>query len=66
MKLMLNGSETEIEGTLTLLGLIERHKLKPEAVVLEHNLKIPSRPEWGRIEIRAGDRVEILKFMGGG
>lgn len=66
MKLMLNGSETELEEPLTLLGLIECHKLKPEAVVLEHNLKIPPRQEWGRIEIRAGDRVEILKFMGGG
>ena len=63
---MLNGSEAELEGPLTLLDLIERHNLKPEAVVLEHNLKIPPRHEWGRIEIRTGDRVEILKFMGGG
>jgi len=66
MKLMLNGSEADMDGPLTLLGLIERHKLKPEAVVLEHNLKIPPKHEWDRIELRAGDRVEILKFMGGG
>ena len=66
MNLTLNGSAFETEGPLTLLGLVERHKLKPEAVVVEHNLRVAPKNDWGRIEIREGDRVEILKFMGGG
>jgi sulfur carrier protein len=66
MKLYLNGTLVEIEEPLTISGLLERHRLKPEAVVVEHNLQIPSKEDYACIEIRDGDRIEILKFMGGG
>ena len=66
MKLHLNGVLVEFEEPLTLSGLLERHRLKPEAVVVEHNLRIPSKDDYACIEIRDGDRIEILKFMGGG
>jgi sulfur carrier protein len=66
MKLHLNGVPVEFEESLTLSGLLERHRLKPEAVVVEYNLQIPSKNDYACIEIRDGDRIEILKFMGGG
>ncbi len=66
MKLLLNGSSAEFGTPLTLSDLLARHKLKPETVVVEHNLRIPSREEYASIQLQDGDRVEILKFMGGG
>lgn len=66
IKIQLNGAEAELEAPLTLSDLLRRHKLKPETVVVEHNLRVPPKSEYDLAEVRDGDRVEIVKFMGGG
>lgn len=66
MKIHVNGAVVELEAPLTLSGLLARHKMKPEVVVVEHNLRVPAKDEYDRIELADGDRVEIVKFMGGG
>jgi sulfur carrier protein len=66
MKIQLNGALAELEAPLTLSDLLVRHRLKPESVVVEHNLRVPEKDAYSRIEIRDGDRIEIVKFMGGG
>jgi sulfur carrier protein len=66
MKIQLNGAVAELEAPLTLSDLLRRHKLKPETVVVEHNLRVPPKAEYDLLEIRDGDRIEIVKFMGGG
>ena len=66
MKVQLNGATTELETPLSLSGLLARHKLKPETVVVEYNLRVPAKHEYDLIEIAEGDRIEIVKFMGGG
>jgi thiamine biosynthesis protein ThiS len=66
MKLMVNGASVELDGTLTISALLARHKLKPETVVVEYNLRVPEKHEYDLIEIAEGDRIEIVKFMGGG
>jgi len=66
MKLLLNGVPTEIQGSLTLAELLARHGLKPEAVIVEHNLNVPPREIYESLRLQEGDRVEIVKFMGGG
>jgi thiamine biosynthesis protein ThiS len=35
-------------------------------VAIERNLKILPRAEWATTEIAAGDRYEIVQFVGGG
>jgi thiamine biosynthesis protein ThiS len=66
MKIQLNGAPAELDPPLTLSGLLARHKLKPETVVVEYNLRVPEKREYDAIRLQDGDRVEIVKFMGGG
>jgi sulfur carrier protein len=66
MKITLNGNAAVLEAPLTLSDLLARHKLKPESVVVEHNRVVPPKGDYSRIALREGDRVEIVKFMGGG
>jgi sulfur carrier protein len=66
MRVLLNGAEAELGAPLTLSGLLALHKLRPETVVVEHNLRVPAKDEYESLEIRDGDRIEIVKFMGGG
>lgn len=66
MLILLNGSSVDLGGPLTISGLLASHKLRPETVVVEYNLRVPTKAEYDSIEIRDGDRIEIVKFMGGG
>jgi thiamine biosynthesis protein ThiS len=66
MNLTLNGSTATLDGPITITELLARHKLKPETVVVEYNLRVPAKHEYDLITLADGDRVEIVKFMGGG
>ncbi len=66
MKLGINGDEKTFEGSLTLAALIERMGLKADRVAVELNREIVSRPLWPQTRLQAGDRLEIVQFVGGG
>lgn len=66
LQVQVNGVQTELGSPLTIADLLARHGLKPETVVVEHNFLVPRKEEYGRIALNNGDRVEIVKFMGGG
>ena len=62
----INGEEREVEDGQTLVTLLEWLNLAPDRVAVEHNLKIVPRSKWQETSIRAGDRLEIVQFVGGG
>lgn len=66
LKIRLNGDHVVFDGPLTLSDLLSRHNLKPETVVVEHNLRVPQKTEYASLALADGDQVEIVKFMGGG
>ena len=66
MKLLLNGTSTDLDESLTISTLLMQYKLKPEAVVVEYNLSVPLKNAYDHILLKDGDRIEIVKFMGGG
>lgn len=66
MKLTVNGETREMDGPLTVLGLIESLRLKPAKIAVERNLEIVPRSAYGEVALRDGDRIEIVNFVGGG
>ncbi|MBI4343830.1 MAG: sulfur carrier protein ThiS [Candidatus Omnitrophica bacterium] len=66
MELMVNGQPQELPERLTVAGLLERLSVQPERVVVEVNLEILKRAEHAARVLQAGDRVEIVQFIGGG
>jgi len=66
MLITVNGETCELPDGLTVSGLLEHYRLKPGGVVVELNLEVPGKDAYSRLELKAGDRVEIVKFMGGG
>ena len=66
MKININGKSVEIRESLTVAELIREKDLKPEAIVLEVNLKIIDREVWEETLLNAGDSVELISFVGGG
>jgi thiamine biosynthesis protein ThiS len=62
----LNGQTMEVPEGLTLASLLERLKLPRDRVAVERNLEIVPRDRWQETPIRAGDRLEVVHFVGGG
>lgn len=66
MKIRLNGDSFEIAGPLTVAALLAQLDIDPRRVAVEHNLAVVKRGHYETAEIREGDEVEIVNFVGGG
>jgi thiamine biosynthesis protein ThiS len=66
MKIQLNGEASEEVSGSTLAALMKKYGLMEETTVAEINGVIIYRGQFNLVRIKAGDRVELLKFVGGG
>lgn len=66
LTILLNGKEKEIEAGTTLAELIGLLEINPEAVVVEYNYELVRKETWDSIVLKENDRLEILRFVGGG
>ena len=66
MKLTVNGDPMEINEATTVAQLVQQLKLKPELVVVELNKNILRRDQLASAELKEGDHLEIVHFVGGG
>lgn len=66
-KITVNGEAQEVQLPLNLTELIKLNKvLQPEMVSVQVNDDFVDRTEWDGLQIKEGDAVDFLYFMGGG
>ena len=66
MKIRLNGDTSELDGPLTVTGLLEHLGIDPRRVAVEVNVEVVKRARFDSTLISEGDEVEIVNFVGGG
>jgi len=66
MEITVNGEIEEVVSPLSIQKYIENKGQDPEKVVVEYNGNIVKQKQWSAIELQDGDKLEVLKFMGGG
>lgn len=66
MRLRLNGDIKEFKVPLTVSGLLSELGIKSGGVAVEVNMAIVKKQEYDRYELKEGDTVEIVNFVGGG
>lgn len=66
MHITLNGSPREVEEGRALPALLAELGAAAEHVAVEHNGEIVERADFARVVLQAGDRLEIVRFVGGG
>ncbi|MDP8922412.1 MAG: sulfur carrier protein ThiS [Chloroflexota bacterium] len=66
MQLTVNGKGRQLDGPLTLLGLLERLGVDPRIVAVEHNGEIVKRDRYAETSLADGDRLEVVRMVGGG
>lgn len=61
-----NGETREVQRGITVSALLESLGLHPQLIVVEHNREILDRSSFDDTEVRAGDNLELVHFVGGG
>jgi thiamine biosynthesis protein ThiS len=66
VKITLNGDALEIVGPVTVGALLSRLDIDVRRVAVEHNFTVLKRSLLDTTEIREGDKIEVVNFVGGG
>lgn len=61
-----NGESRDVPNYITLAELVNHLALAPERLAIELNRKVVRRADWQQTDLKEGDRVEIVHFVGGG
>ena len=66
-KIIVNGEAQEVQLPLNLTELIKQNNVEqPDMVSVQVNDDFVDRTEWDSLQIKEGDTVDFLFFMGGG
>lgn len=66
-QIIVNDEKQEVTLPLTLAELIKINKVfQPEMVTIQVNEEFVEREDYEKIQLKEGDRVDFLYFMGGG
>ena len=65
-KIQLNGSSYEINRGTNLNELLNKLKIQKNKVAIEINGEIVEKRKYPNIVLNQDDKVEIVKFIGGG
>jgi len=66
IEITVNGEAHQINPGARVTELIKQLELAQERLAIELNKSILPRAKWAETELRAGDRLEIVHFVGGG
>jgi sulfur carrier protein len=61
-----NGKPMEVEAGLTIEGLLTLLNVKREYTAVAVNREVTRRTEYAAVTLSEGDKVEIVRPMGGG
>ena len=64
--IIINGDSLLVIRSARVTDLVKQLELAPERLAIELNHTILPRAKWAETELRQGDRLEIVHFVGGG
>ncbi len=64
--IVVNGENRAAKPGATVTDLLRELGLDSGRMAIERNLEILPRPKWTETMVEAGDRYEIVQFVGGG
>ncbi len=66
VQIVVNGEPQEVPEGATVAVLLQTLGIEPVRVAVERNLDIIARDAFAATRIEAGDKIEIIRFVGGG
>lgn len=66
-KIYVNGDAQEVTLPITVTDVVKQNNVQqPEMVSVQVNEEFAEREDWDAIQLKEGDRIDFLYFMGGG
>ena len=66
MKIFVNGTPTEIPLDLNIYMLLDQLDVQKKHIAIEVNENIIFKTDWESTKLEEGDKIEIVKAIGGG
>ena len=66
IKITVNGKQMQIIPKLSMKNLIAKLKMPVNKIAIELNIKIIDKKRISKIQLKKGDKIEIVHFIGGG
>lgn len=66
ISVVVNGDERDVAAGATVAQMLDAIGIHRGRVAIERNLQILPRDAWSETRVAAGDRYEIVQFVGGG
>jgi thiamine biosynthesis protein ThiS len=66
IEVTVNGESLSVPKGTTVLALLERLNVRPQQVAVEVNTELVKKAQHSEHQLRIGDQVEIVTFVGGG
>ena len=66
LHIQLNGEDRETSAGISVSELVAELALPKERIAVELNGEVVRRILWDQTTVAAGDRIEIVHFVGGG
>lgn len=66
IEITLNGDLRRFDAPLSVAALLDALGLEPRKIAVERNLEIVPKSAYAGTGLVAGDRIEIVQFVGGG
>lgn len=66
IELVVNGKPARLEAEASLLDFLVARGINPQAIAVELNGEIVRRESYRKVRLRPGDRLEIVRMVGGG
>jgi len=66
IKITVNGKQMQIIPKFSLKSLVTKLKMPLNKIAIELNKKIIDKKRISKIQLKKGDKIEIVHFIGGG
>tara|TARA_Y100000591_G_scaffold141774_1_gene121771 strand:+ start:20 stop:238 length:219 start_codon:yes stop_codon:yes gene_type:complete len=66
IKIIVNGKQIQVISKFSLKSLITKLKIPLNKIAIELNKKIIDKKRISNIQLKKGDKIEIVHFIGGG
>ena len=66
VKITVNGNPMVVEAGITVDGLLDQLQVKRQFTAVAVNREITPKSDYGSVKLWEGDKVEIVRPMGGG
>lgn len=66
MQVMLNGVPADLADGLTMADVVHTISTRTSGIAVAHNGEVVPRGEWPAVDLRDGDRLDVLTAVQGG